>query len=97
VVTQVEKSIEATVLYLATVRAGAVFLPRNTGYTPAEVDYFLGDAEPRIFVFDPAREEALRPTAERTGARILTLDAGPGQPERCGRWWTLGASWPVTC
>lgn len=75
VAAQVEKSVEAIILYLATVRAGAVFLPLNTGYTPAEVDYFLTDAQPRIFVCDPAREEALRPVAEKAGARVLTLDA----------------------
>ena len=34
VAAQVEKSVEAIVLYLATVRAGGVFLPLNTGYTP---------------------------------------------------------------
>ena len=75
VAVQVEKSVEAIILYLAVVRAGAVFLPLNTAYTPAEVEYFLTDAEPRIFVCDPARAEALRPAAERAGARVLTLDA----------------------
>ena len=43
---QVQKSVEAIALYLATVRAGAVFLPLNSAYTRAEVDYFLEDAEP---------------------------------------------------
>lgn len=75
VAVQVEKSVEALILYLAVVRAGAVFLPLNTAYTPAEVAYFLGDAEPRIFVCDPARADALRPAAEQAGARVLTLDA----------------------
>ena len=46
-----------TFLYLATVRAGAVFLPLNTGYTPAEIDYFIGDATPAILVSDPARAD----------------------------------------
>ena len=46
VAVQVEKSVEALILYLAAVRAGAVFLPLNTAYTPAEVAYFLADAEP---------------------------------------------------
>jgi malonyl-CoA/methylmalonyl-CoA synthetase len=78
VAVQVEKSVEAIILYLATVRAGAVFLPLNTGYTPAEVEYFLGDAEPRVFVCDPARLASLEPIAAAAGARVLTLDADGG-------------------
>ena len=70
---QVEKSIEALMLYLGTVRAGAVFLPLNTAYTPAEIEYFLGDAEPAVFVCDPAKAEALKPYAEKAGAKLETL------------------------
>ena len=58
VAAQVPKSIEAVMLYLATVRAGGVFLPLNTGYTPKEIEYFIGDAEPRIFVCDPKDRDA---------------------------------------
>ncbi len=47
---QVEKSVEAMVLYLATLRAGLVFLPLNTAYQSAEVDYFIGNAEPAVVV-----------------------------------------------
>ena len=75
VAAQVEKSVEAIILYLATVRAGAVFLPLNTGYTPPEVEYFIGDAAPLVFVSDPARADALAEAASRAGARIVTLDA----------------------
>jgi malonyl-CoA/methylmalonyl-CoA synthetase len=73
VAVQVEKSIEALMLYLGTVRAGAIFLPLNTAYTPAEIAYFLGDAEPAVFVCDPARAESLRPVAEKAGAKLETL------------------------
>lgn len=73
VAVQVEKSIEALMLYLGTVRAGAIFLPLNTAYTPAEIEYFLGDAEPAVFVCDPARVGALRPFAEKAGAKLETL------------------------
>lgn len=85
---QVEKSVEAIILYLATVRAGAVFLPLNTGYTPAEIGYFVGDAAPALFVCDPARAESLTEAAGT--ARLLTLgadgqgsltDASETQPE----------------
>ncbi len=73
---QVEKSVEAIFAYLGTVRAGAVFLPLNTAYTGPEVEYFLGDAEPAVFVCDPAHEAALAPIAKATGvAHLLTLDA----------------------
>src|SRR3546814_2600335 len=47
VAVQVEKSPEALLLYLATLRAGFVYLPLNTAYRESEVAYFLGDAEPR--------------------------------------------------
>jgi malonyl-CoA/methylmalonyl-CoA synthetase len=47
---QVEKSVEALVLYLATLRAGLVYLPLNTAYQSAEMDYFIGDAKPAVVV-----------------------------------------------
>jgi malonyl-CoA/methylmalonyl-CoA synthetase len=74
VAAQVEKSVEALLLYLATVRAGGVFLPLNNGYTASEIDYFIGDAEPALFVVDPAAQAVLAPIAEAYGARIETLD-----------------------
>jgi malonyl-CoA/methylmalonyl-CoA synthetase len=73
VAVQVPKSIEALMLYLASLRAGAVFLPLNTGYTPAEVESFLNDAEPRLFVCAPDAAALLAPVAERAGARLETL------------------------
>ena len=51
---QVEKCVEAVEIYLATLMAGAVFLPLNAAYTPAEVEYFITDAEPRLFIQDAA-------------------------------------------
>jgi malonyl-CoA/methylmalonyl-CoA synthetase len=78
VAVQVEKSFEALMLYLGTVRAGGVFLPLNSAYTPAEIEYFLGDAEPAVFVCDPAKAEALKPYAEKAGAKLETLGVSAG-------------------
>ncbi|MBA5778175.1 malonyl-CoA synthase [Stappia sp. F7233] len=75
VAVQVEKSPEALMLYLGTVRAGAVFLPLNTAYTAAEIAYFVGDAEPRVLIADPANMLALGEIATRVGATLETLDA----------------------
>ena len=79
VAAQTEKSVAALALYLATVRAGGIYLPLNIAYTPAEIEYFLTDAEPSVFVCDPSRLAALAPIAKAVGAKILTLDsAGKG-------------------
>ncbi|SDW20425.1 malonyl-CoA/methylmalonyl-CoA synthetase [Albimonas donghaensis] len=73
---QAEKSLEAVQLYLGVVLAGAAFLPLNTAYVPAEIEYFLGDAEPTVFVCDPAALAALEPIAAKAGvAAVMTLDA----------------------
>lgn len=65
VAVQAEKSPRAVMLYLATLKVGAVFLPLNTAYTAAEIDYFLSDAEPTVFVRDAVafagEAEALAP------------------------------------
>lgn len=50
VVVQAHKSPAAVVLYLACLRAGAVFIPLNTTYQESELGYFLGDAEPSLLV-----------------------------------------------
>ena len=75
VAVQVEKSVEALVLYLATVRAGAVYLPLNTAYTLAELDYFITDAEPKLVVCDPAKRDGLAAIAAKVGGSVETLDA----------------------
>ncbi len=71
---QVEKSVQALILTLACMRFGAVFLPLNTAYTLAEIEYFVGDAEPSLIVLDPAKREGAAPLAERVGAALETMD-----------------------
>ncbi|WP_341899275.1 AMP-binding protein, partial [Ferrovibrio terrae] len=59
VAVQVDKSAEALILYLGVVAAGAVYLPLNIGYTLTELEYFIGDAEPRVVVCRPSVEKDL--------------------------------------
>jgi malonyl-CoA/methylmalonyl-CoA synthetase len=76
VAVQVEKTVENLLLYLAVLRAGAVYLPLNTAYTLAELDYFIGDAEPKLVVCDPLKREGLTEIARKRGvASVETLDA----------------------
>ncbi|MFT4160691.1 malonate--CoA ligase [Shinella sp.] len=75
VAVQVEKSPEALMLYLACLRAGAIYLPLNTAYTLAELGYFLGDATPALVVVDPKVRDSV---AEIAGGAVETLDATDG-------------------
>ncbi len=74
---QVEKSIEAVMIYLGALKAGAVFLPLNSAYTAAEVDYFVHDAQPRVFVRDAqqflAEADAADPLAEAVKRKATDL------------------------
>ena len=72
VLVQAPKRADTVALYAACLQAGAVYLPLNTAYTPAEVDYFIADAAPRLIVAE----------AEVPGATTLTLTAEGGSLSR---------------
>ena len=72
---QVEKSVEAMLLYLATLRAGYVFLPLNTAYQSAEVEYFIGNAEPSVVVCSSRNFGWVSKIAFKAGTQnVFTLD-----------------------
>ncbi|MGZ2257321.1 malonate--CoA ligase [Roseobacter sp. A03A-229] len=75
---QVDKSPQALAVYAAAVQAGVVFLPLNTGYTPAELAYFVKNSGAGLLVCDPTAAESLRPIASASGARLETLDGQGG-------------------
>lgn len=68
---QAEKCEAVLSLYLACLRTGVIFLPVNPGYTVAETEHFLRDAEPALAVTDPGRVEGL----QALGARVMDLPA----------------------
>jgi len=67
---QAPKSPQGVMVYLAALKIGAVFLPLNQAYTPSEVEYFLTDAEPAVFITDPVafagEAQGLAPITEIT-------------------------------
>ena len=89
---QVEKSVEAVMLYLAVLRAGHVFLPLNTAYQSAEIAYFIGNAEPAVVVCAAqelrlGQQARLRRPARATSSRSTTTAAA-----RC---WSAPPSTPT--
>ncbi|MDP1955432.1 MAG: malonyl-CoA synthase [Polaromonas sp.] len=75
VAVQVEKSVEAMMLYLATLRAGYVFLPLNTAYQSAEIEYFIANAEPSVVVCSRKNFGWVSKIAFKAGTQnVFTLD-----------------------
>ena len=71
---QVEKSVEALILYLAVLRAGHVFLPLNTAYQAGEIEYFVGNAEPAVVVCSPGNFGWVSKIAFQAGtSHVFTL------------------------
>ena len=62
VLVQVPKSPENLALYLACLKLGLVYVPLNTGYTAAELDYFVSDAEPVLYVGEQHRSDVVSAT-----------------------------------
>ena len=71
VAAQVDKSTDMIVLALACLRAGAALLPLNTAYTLAELEYFLGDAQPALIVCRPDSLEPIRALAAKLGLNAV--------------------------
>jgi malonyl-CoA/methylmalonyl-CoA synthetase len=72
---QTEKSVEALMLYLAVLRAGHVFLPLNTAYQAAEIEYFIVNAEPAMVVCSGKNFGWVSKLAFKAGTRhVFTLN-----------------------
>jgi len=74
VAVQVDKSVEALILYLAVLRAGHVYLPLNNAYQAGEIEYFVGNAEPAVVVCAPRHFAWVSKIAFAAGTRnVFTL------------------------
>jgi malonyl-CoA/methylmalonyl-CoA synthetase len=75
VAVQAEKSVEGLMLYLAVLRAGFVYLPLNTAYQSAEIEYFIGNAEPAVVVCSSKNFGWVSQLAFKAGTtHVYTLD-----------------------
>ena len=74
VLVHADKSVEAVILYLATLRAGLVYVPLNTAYQASEVEYFIDNAAPALVVCAPRNFTWVSRLAFARGTRmVLTL------------------------
>ena len=74
VLVHADKSVEAVMLYLATLRAGLVYVPLNAAYQASEVEYFIDNAQPALVVCAPRNFTWISRLAFARGTRmVLTL------------------------
>ncbi len=74
VLVHADKSVEAVMLYLATLRAGLVYVPLNSAYQASEVAYFIDNAQPALVVCAPRNFPWISRLAFARGTRrVLTL------------------------
>lgn len=89
---QVEKSVEALMVWLACLRAGLVLVPLNPGYQAAELRHFLHTANPRLLICQPSRFGRDSTLAFTAGVgHVFTLGA-----ERAGSLLERAAQFPDT-
>ncbi|WP_047198394.1 malonate--CoA ligase [Caldimonas brevitalea] len=75
ILVQTDKSVEALMLYLATLRAGHVHVPLNTAYQQDELAYFIEDAQPSVVVCAGRNFSAISKLAFSRGtAHVFTLN-----------------------
>ena len=72
---QLEKSPEMLAVIAGAIRAGVVFLPLNTAYTPTELAYFVKDAGAKLLLCDGRAEAQLASVAHECGAALRALNA----------------------
>ncbi|WP_368185239.1 malonyl-CoA synthase [Aestuariibius sp. HNIBRBA575] len=75
VAVQIDKSPDALAVYAACVQTGLVFLPLNTAYTAAELDYFISNSGAGLVLSGSAKAGDVGAVANTHKAKHLTLDA----------------------
>ncbi len=73
ILVQAPRLADTIALYAASVQVGAVYLPLNTSYRLAELDYFISDARPAMVVCNSSDAPEITKLAVRYGSRVLTL------------------------
>ena len=59
IISQTEKSVASIGLYLACLRTGIIYTPLNTSYTLKEVEYFIENIQPKLFVCTPDKMDSI--------------------------------------
>ena len=71
---QAEKNVIQLATYVATIKAGGVYLPLNTGYTLSELEYFFNDAKPKVIIVDDKIQNKVKNLVSYSSVSILSLN-----------------------
>ena len=71
IICQNDKSVFAVGLYLGCLRMGLIYTPLNTSYTMKEVEYFIENIEPKLFVCSLENYEEVNQVCKKLGVPNL--------------------------
>ena len=72
---QIGKSANALAVYAACVQAGVIFLPLNTAYTGAEIEYFIDNSGAKLVLCDGEKQADIAAICDRLHARLDVMNA----------------------
>ncbi len=78
---QIDKSLSAIGLYLGCLRTGVIYTPLNTSYTNDEVEYFIQNIEPKLYVGKPKLNDNFENICSKLGVPFFkTIGASDSDP-----------------
>ena len=83
-------------LYLATLRAGYVYLPLNNAYQQAELSYFIENAQPGVVVCASRHFPWISTLALALSAALTSCCASAGSRSTWARVWRASRASPAT-
>ena len=58
-IAMIEKSVFSLCIYFGCLRSGIIYVPLNTAYTNSEIEYFIKNSNPKIFICDPSNKQKI--------------------------------------
>ena len=74
VLVQLEKSVISFAIFIAAIRTGCIYIPLNPSYTVSEVEYFLENSKPSLFISEEKNINELKRVIKNQSVKTISLN-----------------------
>ena len=74
VLVQLEKSVISFAIFIAAIRTGCIYIPLNPSYTASEVEYFLENSKPFLFISVEKNINELKRVIKNQSVKTISLN-----------------------